>query len=100
MRFEDAVELARDALRRHANEMVSSVQGAMRDLSDADWRLGIEQVYERVQEAHGALYRALGERRMGDYPPGRMELDQALMTALLWQLLLLHAAERMREERS
>lgn len=86
----------RDALRRHVNELTSSVAGALRDLPDADWRLGIEQVYERVQTAHGNLYDLLGGRRMGAYLPGRVALDQALTTALLWQVMVWHAAERMR----
>ena len=86
----------REALRRHMSELASSVAGAMRDLSASDWRLDIEQVYERVQTAHGALYDLLGGRRMGAYLPGRVALDSALVQALLWQVMVWHVAERMR----
>lgn len=91
------VDRWRDALRQHLYDLAASVAGAMREVSDADWRLPLERVYERVQSSHEALYRALGERRMGEYAPGRQALDAALVSALLWQVMLTHASERMRE---
>lgn len=92
------VDRWRDALRQHVYDQAALVSAALRDLSEPDWRLSIEAVYERVQEAHGALYETLGGRRhIGAYAPGRMALDGALTRALLWQVMVLHATERLRD---
>jgi len=87
-------EQSRDALRVQAERLAAEVCGQMRTLTDADWRLTLPQVYERMQRAHDDLYTALGGSRMGDYHPQSVPIQRALRTLLLWQMVALHAAEQ------
>lgn len=94
---DESADDARDELRQRVYDLAGDVCAALRELSDADWRLSLAGVYERLQDAHGALYQALGGTRMGAYRPARQAVEQAVVTLCLWEMVTLRAVERMRE---
>lgn len=85
------------ALREQVYALAADVCAEARGVSDAEMALGLAAAYHRIQDAHAALYRALGGSHMGEYAPGRVDVDRALATLWLWLMAVRQAAERMRD---
>lgn len=94
----DPLEARRAALGQRLYGLATTVAEMLRTVDTEDWDMPANAAaygrYERLQEAHAALYVALGGARMGDYHPARATLDEALADVLLWALLTLDAVER------
>lgn len=89
----DPLEARRAALGQRLYAAASAVAEMLRTVDTEQWQYPAWRDYERLQEAHAALYVALGGARMGEYHPTRAKLDEALGALLFWALLTLDAVE-------
>lgn len=85
------------ALQRHARRYGEEVAAELATLTPHDYWLSLAQAWDRMQQATDALFRSLGERRMGDYPPNIESVSQALAQVGAWQIIALQAAGRLHE---
>ncbi|HEX8732302.1 MAG TPA: hypothetical protein VF725_09625 [Ktedonobacterales bacterium] len=85
------------ALQRHARRYSEDIAAELAALAPHDCQAPLTLVWDRIQHATEALYRSLGERRMGDYPPDVERVAQALARIGAWHLVALHAAGRLHD---
>jgi len=85
------------ALQQQARRSGEAVAAELAAYTPRDQQLSLIQVWDRMQQATDALYRSLGERRMGDYPPDLESVSRALTQIGAWHVIALHAAQRLHE---
>lgn len=85
------------ALHQHAQRYSEDIATELAALAPHDRQASLALVWDRIQHATEALYRSLGERRMGDYPPDMERVAQALARIGAWHLVALHAAGRLHD---
>jgi hypothetical protein len=93
----DATDSPLSALQRHARRYGEEVAAELATLTPHDYWLSLAQIWDRMQQATDTLFRSLGERRMGDYPPNMESVSQALAQIGAWQVIALQAAGRLHE---
>ena len=62
-----------------------------------EYRLSLTQVWDHMQQATDTLFRSLGARRMGDYPPDIESVSHALGQIGAWHVIALQVAGRLHE---
>lgn len=55
----------------------------------------LSQVWDRIQDAMGALFEALGGRHMGDYAPDLEAVSRAMTLVGAWYIVALQIAGQM-----
>jgi hypothetical protein len=85
------------ALQQHARRYGEEIAAELATFTPHDYRMSLTQVWDRMQQATDALFRSLGERRMGDYPPDIESVSQALAQIGAWQIIALQVAGRLNE---
>ena len=85
------------ALQQQALRYGEDIAAELGALATPDFRLPLTQVWDRMQQATDALFRSLGERRMGDYPPDMESVARALSRIGAWHVIALQAAGRLHE---
>lgn len=85
------------ALQQQAQRYGEEIAAELAAYTARDYRMSLTQVWDRMQQATDALFRSLGERRMGDYPPDIESVSRALTQIGAWHVIALQAAQRLHE---
>jgi uncharacterized Zn finger protein (UPF0148 family) len=91
------VETPLAELQRTARLYGEEIADQLATLAPHEYRLSLTQAWDRMQQATDALFRSLGGRRMGDYPPDLESVSQALGLLGAWHVIALQAAGRLHE---
>ena len=87
------------ALQQHALRYGEEIADELATLAPHDSLLSLTQVWDRMQQATDTLFRSLGERRMGDYPPDTEHVSRALAQLGAWHVIALQVVGRLNEPR-
>ncbi|HEU0025764.1 MAG TPA: hypothetical protein VFQ25_01495 [Ktedonobacterales bacterium] len=85
------------ALQQNAQLYGEEIAAQLATFTPHDYRLSLTQVWDRMQQATDTLFRSLGERRMGDYPPDIESVSRALGQIGAWHVIALQVAGRLHE---
>ncbi len=91
----EAAESLPEALRQNARRYGEEIAAELATFTAREYGLSLTQVWDRMQEATDALFRSLGERRMGDYPPDIERVSRALGHLGAWHVIALQVAGRL-----
>ncbi len=95
----EAADSPLSALQQHALRYGEEIAAELATLAPHDYLLSLTQVWDRMQQATDTLFRSLGERRMGDYPPDTEHVSRALAQIGAWHVIALQVAGRLNEPR-
>lgn len=85
------------ALQQHARLYGEEIAAELATFAPHEYGLPLTQVWDRMQQAIDALFRSLGERRMGEYAPDIESVSRALGQIGAWHVIALQVAERLHE---
>ena len=85
------------ALQQNARLYGEEIAAELATFAPHEYRLPLSQVWDRMQQAIDALFRSLGERRMGEYAPDIESVSRALGEIGAWHVIALQVAERLHE---
>ncbi len=90
-------DAAPTTLQQNARLYSEAVAAGLAAFAPHEYQLPLAQVWDRMQQATETLFRSLGERRMGDYPPDLESVSRALGQLGAWHVVVLQAAGRLHE---
>lgn len=93
----EAAEAPLSTLQQLALRYGEKIAANLATFTPHDSRLSLTQVWDRMQQATDALFGALGERRMGDYPPDIESVTRALTQIGAWHIIALQVAGQLQE---